>query len=134
MTKWILSFQIKSVIIEREYFKKGENVIIHECRYEGGIWSCESDTKPNIDLGNEEMLDILKHENNWETDEIFDMISDEWELDDKLNDEEQEELYNLIEKDGISAVDDQGWVSFQSEMFLDGPLVLINEKTGEQWT
>lgn len=124
MAKWHLSNASKESILEIEYFEKDGNQIIHQCEYEIGLWSCESETHPDINLDNPNGLNILKLANSWETIDILGCMSDEWILDEALPSEEQDTILEIIEEQGISGVDELGWISVGAELWIYGPLSL----------
>lgn len=127
MTVWHLSSRSKKSIVEKEYFEKDGYKITHQCDYRAGLWSCESASRPDINLDNPDGLDILRAANTWETIDIFDCISDEWILDEALSSEEQDEILEILEEQGISGIDELGWISVGAELWVYGRLSLINK-------
>jgi len=134
MATWKLSTDYKKNAIERQFWYKDGKMIIREDGYRWGIFTTESDEKPNIDLHNEHGYEIGEDDYEWELWSLEDGCWADWEYPDEMTDEEREEIENAWDDDFYEGVENLGWSNDDTEYTLQGPLRLTNVETGEEFS
>lgn len=132
MATWKISAKYKKSTVEKEYFAKDGKFICVETGWRGGSFTIttEGDDPPDIDLLNEDDLNIydayVDGVESIELDHTYDGCWTDYEWPDDMPEEEQERLRELCNEEGYYDVleNQEGWSSYESEMWLVGPLVL----------
>jgi hypothetical protein len=134
MATWTLSNLYKKSIVEKHFWRKDDNIIIMIEGYRWGTWTLESEEKPDIDLENEDDYEIGGDEYDWEMQQIDDGCWMEWEFPKGMDEEEQERIQELWNEDFYEGLENDGWENIDTEHYIQGPLQLKNEDTGEIFT
>ena len=133
MAVWTLTNMHKKSAVEKQYWTKDGVTFIKEEGFRWGTWSCESDSKPNIDLANPDGWEQFSQEEEWEMDEMIDGSWSEWDFPEDMDEDEQERLQELWNEDSFDALETDGWVNDETEYWIHGPLKLTNTETGEEF-
>lgn len=131
MATWKIRAKYKKSTVEKEYFVKDDQTICVEIGWRSGSFyvTTEDDNPPKYDLINEDELNIydayIGGVESIELDSTWDGCWEEYEWPDDMPEEERERLKDLFAEEGyFSALDQEGWSSYETEMWLLGPLVL----------
>jgi hypothetical protein len=130
MARWQIQNYQKKNAVERQLWHKDDQVLIKEEGYRWGIWECESDTKPDIDLDNP---DGWESTDEWEFVEMIDGCWIDWVYPKNMTEEEQEQLMEIYDNDWYEGLENEGWYHHDTEIYLYGPLHLTNKDSGEEW-
>jgi hypothetical protein len=134
MATWQLSNRIKKTVVDLQFWQKEGQTIIYETVYRSGLWECEKQTRPNINLNNEDGFEVVEREENWELLIMSDGISTSWNLVNVPGSEEvMEEISSFLNDEGSSGLEERGWNLVASEHWIHGPLKLSKKDTGEEW-
>jgi hypothetical protein len=133
MANWLLSNLVRKSAIDVQIYEKDGVVISLEEGYVWVQWSCESETRPQIDLNNNKGFLISEVNDNWEIDEMGDSAWVTWNFPEGLTANEQERIQEAWAESYNDAMDDLGWERIDGQQWLHGPLKLINQTTGEEW-
>lgn len=133
MAIWKITNLQKKNAVERQFWTKDGVTVIKEEGFRWGIWSCESDTKPEIDLNNPDGWEQFSQEEEWDMEEMIDGSWQEWTWPDDMDDEERERIEALWDEDSFEAMENDGWYNEDTEYWIFGPLQLTNEDTGEEF-
>ena len=127
MTTWTLKTLHKKNAVEKQFWYKDSITIIRYEGYRWGIFTCDSDEQPVIDVKNEEGLNLSDSDYDWELESLDDGCWAEWEFPDDMSEEEQEEIENAWEEDFFEGMEELGWSNDDTEYILNGPLELSDE-------
>ena len=126
MTTYKISPEYKKSIVEKQIFYKDGKTI---CQSIGWRWGHVIFDEP-IDLGDYtpetdqinvyELGDVVDHE-------FSDGCWAEWEFPDDMDEEEQERLQEIYEEEYEEGLEGEGWVSYDSEVWFSGPLLIEKE-------
>lgn len=138
MATWNLAPEYKKSAIERQFWFKDGKIIIAEEGFRWGNFTVQSDERPLTDeeLKNEDgyELSCIDNDECWE---LVDMIDGCWRDtetgNDKTTDEDLEEFNEAWEEDYYEGVEAKGWSLDETEYWYHGPLLLVNEDTGEEF-
>ena len=129
MSTWILTTQHKKNAIERSIWTKDDQKIIQEQGFRWGKFYCESDERPDIDLGNPDGYELADYD--WEMDSMDDGCWLEWDWPADMTEEEQDKIMDAWNEDFYDGMEALGWSNDDTEYHFHGPLQLENEATGE---
>ena len=133
MAIWKVTNLHKKSAVERQFWVKDGKTIIREEGFRWGVWSCESDEQPDIDLDNPEGYELMCTDCDWEMEEMMDGSWAETTFPDDMSEEEQEEWEAAWEEDSYDGVEALGWSCDETEHWIYGPIQLTNEDTGEEF-
>jgi len=135
MAKWELTAEHKKSAIEVQLWYKDGQVIRKLEGFRWGTFICESDTKPEIDLVNEDNdYQIDGDGYDWELNELNDGCWTEWTFPDTMPEEEQERLQELWNDQWYEGLEGEGWSQDDCEFYFNGPMKLTNLDTGQEWS
>ncbi len=135
MATWKISNYHKKNAVELQLWTKDGKTIIREEGFRWGTWYCESEEKPDIDLDNPDGYEVgWGGEYEWEMEMMDDGCWAETRAGDGADDDDVAEFDELWEEDSYAAVEEAGWVNDDTEYWIYGPLLLVNEDTGEEFT
>jgi hypothetical protein len=133
MATWKITNYHKKNAVERQIWTKDEATVIREEGFRWGTWTCESDTRPELDLNNPEGYEVFCTEYDWQLEEMVDGCWGEIQAGDGATDSDVEEFETAWEEDSFEAVEALGWCNDETEYWIYGPIELTNESTGESW-
>lgn len=133
MTTWKISNVNKKSAVDVQHWTKGDVTIKREEGFRWGVWSCESDEKPEIDLNNPDGFDTMSDDYDWEMEEMSDGCWAEWIFPDDMSDEEREAIEAAYDDMWEEGLEELGWHNTDGEHFILGPIRLTNADTGEEW-
>lgn len=135
MAIWKITNHHKKNAVERQFWTKDGKVIIREEGFRWGVWSCDSEEQPDIDLNNPDGYEVMSTDYDWEMEEMIDGCwAESTAGNDETTDEDLEEFETAWEEDSYAAVEELGWINDDTEHWIYGPLQLTNEDTGEEFT
>ena len=137
MATWKLSTYYKKSAIERQIWVKDDKVIIREEGYRWGTFYVQSDERPLTDaeLINEHGYELgcLDNDECWELDSLDDGCWADAEAGRNCTEEDLEAFEEAWEENYTEGVEELGWSNDDTEFEFQGPLVLTNEDTGEEF-
>ena len=133
MATWQLSTEYKKNAIEVQLWYKDSVAIKRVEGYRWGTFSCESDERPDIDLRNEgdgyELADY-----DWELGSLDDGCWADWEYPTDFPIEERIKIEEAWDNDWYDGMEALGWSNDDTEYWFQGPLKLVNQDTGEEFS
>lgn len=116
MATWTLKPSMKKSLIERQYMRKDENVLMVETGWRGGEFTVytEDDTPPVIEAG----TDLYNCDYETEMVETWDGCWEDHDMD-ECDEETQEWLEEFLEENSYFDLEEHGWIFDDSEMILD---------------
>lgn len=133
MAIWRLTNLQKKNAVERQFWSKDGLDVIKDEGFRWGIWTCESDERPDVDLDNPDGYEVMSTDYDWEMEEMVDGSWVEWVFPDDMDEEEQERITALWDEDYFAGLEGDGWVNHETEHWVYGPLRLTNVDTGEEF-
>lgn len=133
MAIWKITNKHKKSAVEKQFWVKDNVTVVKEEGFRWGIWSCESDEKPNVDLDNPDGYDLMSTDYDWEMEEMIDGCWVDWSFPDDMDEEEQEHIQALWDEDSFEGMESDGWINDETEHWIQGPIKLTNEETGEEF-
>lgn len=133
MATWKIENQYKKNAVERQFWSKDSVTVIKDEGFRWGIWICESDEQPDIDLENPDGYELMSTDYEWEMQEMIDGSWQEWTFPDDMSEEEQERIQELWNEDWYEGMEGDGWMNDETEHWIYGPIKLTNEDTGEEF-
>ena len=128
MAIYTLSPKYKKSAVEVASWEKDGVTIFYREGYRSGTFYCESDTRPQISLADNEELNLDSADcgtaDCWELEELWDGCWGGWEFPEDMPEEEQERIQALWEEDGYSGMEEDGWYNTETEYYFDGPLTM----------
>lgn len=134
MAIWKITNATKKNAVERQFWIKDGVTVIKEEGFRWGIWSCESDEQPDIDLENSDGYELMSTDYEWEMEEMIDGSWVDWTFPEDMDEEEQERIQELWNEDSFEGLEGDGWINDETEHWIYGPIKLTNEETGEEFT
>jgi hypothetical protein len=134
MAIWKITNATKKNAVERQFWIKDGVTVIKEEGFRWGIWSCESDEQPDIDLDNSDGYELMSTDYEWEMEEMIDGSWVDWTFPEDMDEEEQERIQELWDEDSFEGLEGDGWINDETEHWIYGPIKLTNEETGEEFT
>jgi hypothetical protein len=135
MATWELTTEYKKSAIEVQLWYKDGKIIRKLEGYRWGTFTCESDSKPDIDLVNEDSdYQIDGDGYDWELTDLNDGCWTDWTFPDDMPEEEQERLQNLWNDRWYEGLESEGWSQDDCEYYFNGPMKLTNVDTGQEWS
>ena len=131
MTTWKITNLEKKSAVEKQFWVNDGKTIVREEGYRWGVWSCDSDSRRNIDLTNPEGYEVGCSEYEWEMQEMMDGSWCDVTWPDSMSEEEQQEWEEAWDEDGYDGVEALGWSNDETEYWIYGPIELTNQDTGE---
>ena len=131
MAIWRIQNYRKKSADEIQTWTKGDDTFTKTETYRWGIWECESDEQPDVDLDNPDGWE--PDSDVWEMVEMTDGCFVDWSFPDTIDEEEQERLQELWNEDYFEGLEGEGWYNDETEYILHGPLLLTNVDTGEEF-
>ena len=136
MATWKLSNYYKKSAIERQFWHKDDKVIIREEGYRWGTFYVECDERPLTDreLINEDGYELgcLDNDECWEMEEMMDGCWADTEAGRNCTEEDLEAFNEAWDENYYEGVEELGWTNDDTEFWFHGPLLLVNEDTGEE--
>ena len=133
MATWQLSTEYKKNAIEVQLWYKDGVAIKRVEGYRWGTFSCESDERPDIDLRNEgdgyELADY-----DWELGSLDDGCWADWEYPTDFPIEERIKIEEAWDNEWYDGMEALGWSNDDTEYWFQGPLKLVNQDTGEEFS
>ena len=130
MATWKVEPTWKKSVIERNYYSKGDNVVMHEIGWRWGefLVFTEDDNPPDIESG----IDIFDCTYETEFLETYDGCWEDYDFDD-CDEETQEYVERFLEENGIYDLENEGWEIIETEMVIDCDLKItrINDDGSE---
>lgn len=133
MAIWTLTNYHKKNAVEKQFWVKDGITVIKEEGFRWGVWTCESEDRPDIDLDNPDGYELMSTDYDWEMQEMIDGSWVEWVFPDDIDEEEQERIQELWNEDSFEGLEGDDWVNDETEHWIYGPLKLTNDDTGEEW-
>ena len=133
MATWKITNLHKKNAVERQFWTQDGIVVTKDEGFRWGIWYCESDERPDIDLDNPDGYELMSTDYDWEMEEMVDGCWVEWTFPDDVDEEEQERIQALWDEDYYEGMEGDGWTNDDTEHWIYGPLKLTNEDTGEEF-
>jgi len=133
MANWIITNLHKKSAVERQYWIKDGVVVTKDEGFRWGIWTCESDQQPDIDLDNPDGYNLMSTDYDWEMQEMIDGSWVDWNFPDSMPEEEQERIQALWDEDCFEGLEGDDWINDETEHWIYGPIQLTNEDTGEEF-
>lgn len=133
MAIWKITNHNKKNAVERQFWIKDGFTIIKDEGFRWGIWTCESDQQPDIDLDNPDGYELMTTDYDWEMQEMIDGSWVEWVFPDAMDEEERERIQALWDEDYFEGLESDGWSNDETEHWIYGPIQLTNEDTGEEY-
>lgn len=137
MTTWSLSTQYKKSSVEKMFFYNDGKVITIEQGYRWATFTVESDERP---LTDEELvnadgyeLSCIANDESWEMSEMIDGCWCDIEINNNATEEDLEAFIEAWEEDSYDGVEALGWSNDDTEYYYHGPLMLVNDDTGEEF-
>lgn len=123
----------KKNAVERQFWIKDGFTVIKDEGFRWGVWTCESDQKPEIDLNNPDGYELMNSDYDWEMEEMLDGNWVDWTFPGDIDEEERERIQALWDEDYFEGLENDGWVNDETEHWIYGPIRLENLDTGEEW-
>jgi len=133
MAVWKITNQHKKSAVEKQFWYKDGITVIKEEGFRWGVWTCESDEQPDIDLENPEGYELMSTDYEWEMEEMIDGSWVEWTFPDDMDEDEQERIQELWNEDSFEGLEGDGWTNYETEHWIHGPIQLTNVDTGEEF-
>lgn len=133
MATWKITNLHKKSAVERQFWTKDGMTVIKEEGFRWGVWTCESDQRPDINLDNPDGWEQYSQEEEWEMEEMMDGSWQEWSWPDDMVEEERERIQELWDEEYFDGLEGDGWTLDETEYWIYGPIKLTNEDTGEEW-
>lgn len=133
MAIWKITNSHKKNAVERQFWVKDGVSVIKEEGYRWGVWTCESDQQPDIDLDNPDGYELMSTDHDWEMQEMIDGCWVEWVFPDEIDEQEQERIQELWNQDSFEGLEQDGWYNDETEHWIYGPIKLVNEETGDEF-
>lgn len=141
LTHWTVKTQNKKSIEEIEYFTKDGMTIVHRTGWRWGEWTVATNdgNPPEFELGYvpggdgaKDSIDMNNcYVNNIEEVEMVETSDGCWEdteWPDDMDEDEQERLQEAIDEEGYyTALEEDGWMHDETEMWIWGPIEISNE-------
>ena len=70
MATWKITNQHKKNAVERQFWTKDGIVVTKDEGFRWGVWTGESDERPDIDLTNPDGFEVLSNQIDWELDSM----------------------------------------------------------------
>lgn len=134
MSIWKITNATKKNAVERQFWIKDGVTVIKEEGFRWGVWSCESDEQPDIDLDNSDGYELMSTDYEWEMEEMIDGSWVDWTFPEDMDEEEQERIQELWDEDSFDGLEGDGWINDETEHWIYGPIKLTNEDTGEEFS
>jgi hypothetical protein len=142
MAVWTVKTYYKKSIEEHEHFTKDGMTIVRKTGWRSGSWTVTTsdDNLPEFEFGFVPGGDGSKDSINMydfpgpniedvELIETWDGCWEDYDWPENMDEEEQERLQELIEEEGLYALEDEeGWLSNETEMWIWGPIEILNDK------
>lgn len=133
MARWQITNYHKKSAVERQFWRQEDRQFVKEEGYRWGIWECDSDQRPDIDLDNPDEYNLDHSDYEWEMIEMIDGSWVDWVFNDSFDEEEQETIQALWDEDYFEGLENAGWYLDETEHAIHGPIKLTNLDTGEEW-
>ena len=131
MANWKISNYYKKSCIEIQTWTKDGKSFTYSQGFRWGTFYKESDERPDVDLKNPDGFD--PYADDWELEMMDDGCWGDYKFGDDWTDEEREAVEEIIDEGSIYDLEEHGWYNDDTEVVLDGPLLLENEDTGKSW-
>lgn len=131
MATWKISNYHKKNCVEVQIWNKDGKTFTYSEGFRWGTFYKEDDDRPDVDLKNEDGFE--PYFDDWELEMMDDGCWGEFDFPDSFTDEERAEIERIWEEEGYSGLEEAGWCNDDTEVYLNGPLLLENEDTGESW-
>lgn len=141
MATWTVRTYHKKSIEEYERFIKDGMTIVNITGWRSGSWevTTSDDNPPEFEFtevpggnGKVDSIDMNSCYTNNIEDVVMNETWDGWYGDitwpDDMDEEEQERLQELIDEEGFYALEDEGWMNDETEMWIWGPIEILNEE------
>lgn len=133
MPIWKITNLNKKSAVEKQFWIKDGVTVIKEEGFRWGIWTCENDDQPDIDLDNPDGYELMSTDYEWEMEEMIDGSWVDWTFPEDMDEEEQERIQELWNEDSFEGLEGDGWINDETEHWIYGPIKLTNEETGEEF-
>ena len=116
MATWSVKPNWKKSIIERQYWEKDSNVIVHETGWRWGEFHVytDDDEPPKLEAG----VDIFNCGYESELVETSDGCWEETNYD-ECDEDVAEQVQEFLEENSIFDLEEDGWISTDCEMIID---------------
>jgi hypothetical protein len=131
MATWKLSNYHKKNVVETQHWSKDGKSFTRSEGFRWGKFTREDDEQPDVDLENPDGYEPLW--DDWEMDMLDDGCWAEFDFPEDFTQEEREEIERLWDEDSYSGLEGAGWYNDETDITLQGPLLLENTDTGESW-
>ena len=131
MATWKIANYDKKNAVERQIWTRNGQTIIREEGYRWGYWTCESESKPEIDLKNDDGFQVISDTVDWEMEEMTDGCWADVTYPETMSEDEQEQWSQAWEEDYYDGVENLGWILDETEFWIYGPIELTNLDTGK---
>jgi len=131
MARWRITNLDKKSAVERQFWVRDGVTVVKDEGFRWGIWECDSDEQPDIDLSNPNGYELLGTDYDWEMQEMIDGSWLEWTWSSDVAEEERERVEELYAEDGFEGMEEDGWINDETEQWIYGPMALTNVDTEE---
>lgn len=133
MAIWKITNAHKKNAVEHQIWIKDGVTVVKDEGFRWGIWTCESDEQPDIDLDNPDGYELMTTDYDWEMQEMIDGSWVIWGFPDDMSEEQQERIQELWDEDSFEGLESDGWSNDETQHWIYGPIKLVNEETGEEF-
>ena len=134
MARWRITNLHKKSAVERQFWVRDGVTAVKDEGFRWGVWECDSDERPDIDLTNPDGYELLSTDYDWEMQEMTDGSWLEWEWPDDVAEEERERVEELWSEEWYEGMEADGWANDETEHWIYGPMELTNVDTGETFS
>ena len=126
---WSLTNKYKKSVVEEMEFLNGNKKLTIIQGYRWGKFTCESETKPDIVLDDEQgEYNVFNDPNiEWEMEYCDDGHYTELVFSENISEEEQEQIQEAWDSDFFEGLEELGYDHADTDIILEGPLVLTEE-------
>lgn len=136
MALWIISpIDTNKSVSEIQTWTKYDYQLCREEIFDWASFSVNSDAEPLVDLENPNGY-LVNHDPaySWSLENLSQTQPDPtvtWKYPENISDSDLERLKNIVDR-GYIAIDADGWQLTNTDFWLYGPLVLINQDIGNE--
>jgi len=140
MAQFTVKTYYKKSIEEHEHFSKDDLVIVRRTGWRAGSWlvTTSDDNPPEFEFdyvpGGDGNLDSVDMYNcpgpNIEDVELIETWDGCWEEVDwpeDMDDDERERLEELVDEEGFYALEEEDWISNDTQMWIWGPIEILDQ-------
>jgi len=140
MATWKIRNYYKKSIEEHEQFSKDGLTITHRTGWRSGSWyvTTSDDELPEFEFdyvpggdGRKDSIDVYNFPGpnieDVELIETFDGCWEEYDWPEELDEDERAQLEELVDEEGVYALEEHGWTQEDTQCWMWGPIVIEDE-------